>query len=505
MRRLSSPIAQLQNHYAVVVVGSGYGGGIAASRLARAGQTVCVLERGREFQPGEYPDTLAEMTREAQLDTPQVHIGTRTGLYDFRFNDDINVFLGCGLGGTSLVNANVSLPPERRVLEDPRWPQALRNDIDTQLAEGFRRATDMLKPLPYPANHPTPPKLEALEQSSTEFGGHFSRPPINVTFTDGVNHVGVEQHTCVLCGDCVSGCNHGAKNTVLMNYLPDARNHGAEIYTEVSVRRLERVGDQWRVHYQLVESGREAFDAPTLSLTADLVVLAAGTLGSTEILLRSKAAGLAASDRTGFRFTGNGDALGFSYNTDENINAVGFGDRDVEGREPVGPCISGLIDLRNQPNLDDGMVIEEGAIPGAMGGALPAGLGGAAGLVGQDPLAGGGGSARRRPGGPGARKHGARTVSRGGAEQPDLSGDDPRRWGGSDDPRRRPCSHHLARCGRAADLREGQRSAPGRDASAGRGVCQEPDVEQADGSSIDDRASARGLCDGRTRGRRRRQ
>ena len=233
MRRLSSPITQLQNHYTVVVVGSGYGGGIAASRLARAGQTVCVLERGREFQPGEYPDTLAEMTREAQLDTPQAHIGTRTGLYDFRFNDDINVFLGCGLGGTSLVNANVSLPPERRVLEDPRWPQALRDDIDTRLAEGFRRATDMLKPLPYPADRPTLPKQDALERSSTEFGGHFSRPPINVTFQDGVNHVGVEQHTCVLCGDCVSGCNHGAKNTVLMNYLPDARNGDVPFAAEV--------------------------------------------------------------------------------------------------------------------------------------------------------------------------------------------------------------------------------------------------------------------------------
>ena len=125
------------------------------------------------------------------------------------------------------------------------------------------------------------------------------------------------------------------------------------------------------MHYQLVESGREAFDAPTLFLTADLVVLAAGTLGSTEILLRSKAAGLSASDRTGFRFTGNGDALGFSYNTDETINGVGYGDRDPAGREPVGPCITGLIDLRNQPNLDDGMVIEDGSIPGAMGGRDP--------------------------------------------------------------------------------------------------------------------------------------
>ena len=388
MPRLSSPIEELKVHYPVVVVGSGYGGGIAASRLSRAGQQVCVLERGREFQPGEYPDTLPEMTREAQVDTPQTHIGSRSGLYDFRVNDDINVFLGCGLGGTSLVNANVSLPPERRVLEDAPWPQALRSDIDTRLADGFRRATTMLKPLPYAADQPTLPKLEALERSSVEFGGHFSRPPINVTFKDGENHVGVEQHTCVLCGDCVSGCNHGAKNTVLMNYLPDAHNHGAEIYCEISVRRLERDGDKWRVHYQLVESGREAFNAPTLSLTADLVVLAAGTLGSTEILLRSRSAGLAASDRIGFRFTGNGDALGFSYNTDHVINGVGYGDREVEGREPVGPCITGLIDLRNQPDVEHGMVLEEGSIPGAMGGVLPLGLGGAAGLVGQDPLAG---------------------------------------------------------------------------------------------------------------------
>ena len=93
MPRLSAPIEQLRTHYTAVVVGSGYGGGIAASRLARAGKQVCVLERGREFQPREYPDILAEMTREAQIDAPQTHVGSRTGLYDFRVNDDINVFL----------------------------------------------------------------------------------------------------------------------------------------------------------------------------------------------------------------------------------------------------------------------------------------------------------------------------------------------------------------------------------------------------------------------------
>ena len=72
---------------------------------------------------------------------------------------------------------------------------------------------------------------------------HFYRPPINVnfeTFNENINHVGVEQHPCVGCGDCMTGCNYRAKNTVIMNYLPDAKNHGAEIFTQVSVRYLSR-------------------------------------------------------------------------------------------------------------------------------------------------------------------------------------------------------------------------------------------------------------------------
>src|SRR5579859_2842515 len=108
MSRLASPIESIKDYYTVVVVGSGYGGGIAASRLARARQSVCVLERGKEWQPGEYPNTTAEAVREMQFDYPDSdllhgHVGPHTGLYDFRFNQQIHVFLGCGLGGTSLV------------------------------------------------------------------------------------------------------------------------------------------------------------------------------------------------------------------------------------------------------------------------------------------------------------------------------------------------------------------------------------------------------------------
>jgi cholesterol oxidase len=384
MARLASPIENIKDHYTVVVVGSGYGGGIAASRLARAGQQVCVLERGKEFQPGEYPDTQIEALVQMQANTPDGHVGSRTGLYDFHINEDINVFVGCGLGGTSLVNANVSLRAEPRVFDDPRWPQALRDDLSTLVAEGYRHAEEMLKPTPYPDNFPPLPKLEALQESAAFLKAEVYRPPINVTFKDGVNHVGVPQQACKCCGDCVSGCNYAAKNTTLMNYLPDAKNHGAEIYTEVSVRYLERKDGRWLVHYQWLNSGREKFDAPTLFVGADVVILAAGTLGSTEILLRSKAMGLPLSDRVGQRFTGNGDVLGFGYNNDRVINGIGFGHRSPGSLEPVGPCITGVIDMRYQPELDQGMVIEEGSVPGALGPLLPPALAAAAKLIGQD-------------------------------------------------------------------------------------------------------------------------
>jgi cholesterol oxidase len=380
MPRLSSSIDDLKEHYTVVVVGSGYGGGITASRMARAGQNVCVLERGREFQPGEYPDTLPKATAEMQIDAPTAHLGSKTGLYDFRVNEDLNVFLGCGLGGTSLVNANVSLRAEPRVFADRVWPEAIRAEAaaiaDLSAAKplleiGYDLAEQMLQPQPYPDHYPQLRKLTAHAVSGKALNARFYRPPINVTFEDRVNYAGLQQKKCVNCGDCVTGCNYSAKNTVLMNYLPDAKNYGAEIFTETSVRYLERRSDKWVVHFDLLGEDREKFKSPNLFVTADIVVLAAGALGSTEILLRSRQQGLAVSGALGKHFSGNGDVLGFAYNTEHVINGIGFGHREPEHREPVGPCITGIIDLRERPDLDAGMVIEEGSIPGALAAAIP--------------------------------------------------------------------------------------------------------------------------------------
>lgn len=388
MKRLSLPVDQMKDHYEVVVIGSGYGGSISASRMARAGRSVCLLEKGREIHPGEYPDKELQATKEMQMDIEGKHVGSETGLYDFRFNEEINVFQGCGLGGTSLVNANVSLPPEGWVMNSDEWPSALQSDKQT-FDECLMLVKDMLQPVPYPSDWPTPEKLKSMEMASQEWGKEsFYRPPINVRFEDGENAAGVHQKACNGCGDCVTGCNYYAKNTTLMNYLPDAENHGAEIFTETAVDQIEHHNDKWVVRYKMMQGEREKFGKSTNFVTADVVILGAGTLGTTEIMLRSKDAGLGMSDMLGRRFTGNGDFLGFGYNNDVDANAIGMGHKKPNPDRPVGPCITGIIDLRksNYTNGNEahGMVIEEGVVPGALSAFVPWMLAFASKFVGSD-------------------------------------------------------------------------------------------------------------------------
>ncbi len=369
MKRLSKPITALKSHYNYIIIGSGYGGSIAASRLSRAGMQVCLLEKGKEFRPGEYPWDLDDAAKEMQVNTDKKHIGNKTALYEFYMGKEMTVFKGCGLGGTSNVNANVSIEPEARVFEDVRWPAAIRNNMQP-LKDGFEKAKKMLKPSPYPEGKPGYPELakaSGMKTSAAAMKEEFRYLDINVNFEydNQLNHVGVEQHKCNNCGDCVTGCNHHAKNTLIMNYLPDAVNHGAEIFCEVGVQYLRRNNNKWVVYFDLYNTGREKFDSPPLWITADNVIVSAGALGSTEILLRSRANGLSGSPALGKHFTGNGDVLGFGYNNDVKMNGIGLGKHfDDPDKEPVGPCITSIIDMRNREVLDEGMTLEEGSIPG---------------------------------------------------------------------------------------------------------------------------------------------
>jgi cholesterol oxidase len=371
--KLSLPLDRLRERYEVVVVGSGYGGAIAASRLARLGRSVCVLERGRELRPGDYPDTPWRALRQLQVRTPHRRIGSRSALFELHADNEVSVMVGCGLGGTSLINAGVALRPPAWVFDDERWPAELHGQGSEALAPYFERAEDMLGSTPYPDDWPDPVKLAALEVAAAGVAATVERPRINVTFEAGVNAAGVHQGACISCGDCVSGCNHNAKNTVLVNYLPDAVAHGAEIFCETPVRTVRPAsGDRggWIVTFDTAGDGRPRFGAPASFVFADVVVLAAGTLGSTQILMRSRAEGLAVSPRLGSRFSGNGDVLAFAYDAEVPVRGIGAGRRASTPETSVGPCITGMVDLT--ADRSRALLVEEGAIPGALRPLMPA-------------------------------------------------------------------------------------------------------------------------------------
>ena len=137
--RISRPLELLRPSYDVVVIGSGYGGGVAASRMARGRQSVCLLELGKEKWPGEYPSSPKDAMKELHVSggfVPNnnkgkwIEGGDPTGLYHLVVGDGQNAFVGNGLGGTSLLNANVFLEMDPEVMKMDIWPDELKKKAD---------------------------------------------------------------------------------------------------------------------------------------------------------------------------------------------------------------------------------------------------------------------------------------------------------------------------------------------------------------------------------------
>jgi cholesterol oxidase len=366
--KLSNPTAELRDRYGIIVIGSGYGGSIAAARLAAAGHEVCILERGKEWIPGEFPDEIDEVIAQMRTTTNPL------GLYDYRVTDDVDVCVGSGLGGTSLINANVLYKPDPDIFDQSPWPDEVRMDGDNgKLDTYYDRVNSMLQGSPIPEDELPLRKVEAHNKSAEDRPGQFSTLNLAVNFDkydDEPNHVGVRQNRCILCGDCVTGCNVRSKNTLYMNYLPLAKNHGAFIFTGMEVNHISKAaGGGYFVHCTFY-SDKEGGSASKL-VHANVVILAAGTLGSTQILLNSRDRGLAVSEKLGHRFSGNGDLFGVGYNSEQRSDVLGFGNiRDKRAKIRVGPTILAGIDYRKQPDLQDRFVIEEGAFPRALVDAL---------------------------------------------------------------------------------------------------------------------------------------
>ena len=358
---LTKPWSEHKDRYDFVIIGSGYGGAITAARLANANlpnkPSVCVLERGKEWKKGEFPNDAAGYVDNLRDVNP-------LGLYELINYRDISVLKGSGLGGTSLVNANVAIRPPAEIFDLPGWPKALTLAELTKYYE-LAEATLNVRQHPRAAQLA---KVQALERRAVEIGGHAEALNIAVNFTTGLNPQGVHQDACTDCGDCVTGCNVGAKNTLNMNYLPLAAAGGAAIFTQTKVEWIEKKANgRWRVHGRR-QNSRFLPDFESFDIEAGNVILAAGAINSTEILLRSaNLRRLSVSPALGTRFGGNGDFFGLSYNGDFPTQTLGFGTPAALPPVPnrPGPSIVAIVRTNSAAPLLQRFSIEDLSFPSA--------------------------------------------------------------------------------------------------------------------------------------------
>jgi cholesterol oxidase len=274
--------------YDVVVVGSGFGGSVAALRLTEKGYRVLVLEAGRRFADHEFARTSWDVRR--FLWAPRLGCFGIQRIHPLRH---VTVLAGAGVGGGSLVYANTLYEPHDQFFADPQWRDI--TDWKSELAPYYALARRMLgvvtNPTMTPADH-------AMRQVAEEMGvGHtFSLTPVGVFFGDGPGRnvadpffggAGPDRTGCLECGECMTGCRHGAKNTLPKNYLWLAERAGAEVRpltTATAVRPLRSGG----YAVETVRSGAWRPRRTRRTVTAGQVVLAAGALGTQRLLLRMR-------------------------------------------------------------------------------------------------------------------------------------------------------------------------------------------------------------------------
>ncbi len=311
-----------------VVVGSGFGGSVAAYRMAEAGRSTIVLERGQPYPPGSFARNPYEMSR--AFWEPKDNL---FGLFDVRSFRKLEAIVSSGLGGGSLIYANVLLRKDENwfVHDSPlpgggyeNWPIG-REDLDRH----YDVVEKMLTPQPSP--YPDLPKSKALREAAQKLGLETFHPPLAVTFgapgaeaapkqvipePEYGNIHGLTRLTCRLCGECDIGCNEGSKNTLDHTYLSAAKYHGADIRTLAEATGIVPLdGGGFEVTY--TQYGSDPDDDGLRSRTTRRIrcanlFLGAGTFGTTALLLRNRVNLPGLGRALGTRFSGNGDLLTFA-------------------------------------------------------------------------------------------------------------------------------------------------------------------------------------------------
>jgi cholesterol oxidase len=342
-----------------IVVGSGFGGAVVGARLAEKSYRVLILERGREWRVEDYPRGPGD----AWI-WDQAHPERRNGWFDFRIFPNMSIVQGAGVGGGSLVYANVSIDAKEDSFRKG-WPP----EIDRKTLEPhYKTVGAMLGVRKVPANQlPERTRLVRDAANRSGLGAKFRLVDLAVSFdeqwhyglTDPHNHdksktfvnaQQQEQGTCVHLGECDIGCKVKARNTLDLTYLPLAKRHGAQVRPLHLVRNVALEGRGYRVHFDRIQNGALVPG----SHTARIVILAAGSLGSTELLLRCRDIHKTlpkVSARLGKGWSSNGDFLTPAIHPFRAVNPT------------RGPTITSAIDLLDGTVNGQEIFIEDGGFP----------------------------------------------------------------------------------------------------------------------------------------------
>ena len=367
--------AQNENmiHFGVVVIGSGYGASIAAAHLSkylRDEHRMCILERGKEWVPGTFPDTFPKVLGNARAMLAGPTKGQVTqplGLFNLMMNDEVNILSGSGLGGGSLINASIALRPHAEVFQQPRWPGALNNvEVLGPYYDQIARSLSLTR-TPYDQTPKVRSRRMAAERLSSN-PNFFDRSHVSVMYDHRHldqqmrNRQGMIQRPCTLCGDCINGCNIGAKNTLAMNYLPVAKHNGTEMYTQMEVKSIEKKQGYYRINMEYIDDTVNEVTRHPVSINSRLVVVGAGSPASAAILLDSQSPEFEFSPRLGYGWSGNGDTIGFVVNMPPGTNIGGHGTCPPR-LGPVGPTVQTSLNFYRDIELRKRLLIQDAAIP----------------------------------------------------------------------------------------------------------------------------------------------
>jgi cholesterol oxidase len=362
------------NAFDVVVIGSGFGGAITACRLAESGYKVLILERGRRWIAPKYhePGSSNATPYPRKPEDPWIWSNTcperLNGWADFRVYPHMTVVQGAGVGGGSLIYANISAEADPSVFANG-WPSGIRYSV---IKPYYAAVATMMNVQQIPRNQWNGRTI-LMEDAANQAGysQRFQRLELAVRFDPTLNFTppnypdpyetkvklnaeGIEQGYCTHSGECDIGCPVEAKNTLALNYLPRAEKHGALVQPLCLATRIAPAPDGFAVSFDRLQNGRRIPDM----VAGRIVIVAAGAMGSTELLLKCRdhyKTLPAISAAIGQRWSSNGDFLTPAFYPNRIISPS------------KGPTISSAIDFRDRSQKQQSFWIQDGGLPYLLG------------------------------------------------------------------------------------------------------------------------------------------